>query len=204
MRDLAIELVFDELVEIKQREETRRVRDEEAGEQVIARQFSAEPNQQRVERKERRLGSRVAGGRDADVVFGIPASPDGKQRVLRGRVVDARALPDDDRCKFGDDDDRHARYDERHEHIAHGRVEACGDEQLRHTEERESERDRAPLRAQTGRGYDDQPQQDQRRPRGHIPVQRGGVRNVGPMGEVARVGIPQHDCQHGPEDQGEQ
>jgi len=43
MRDLAIELVFDELVEIKQREETRRVRDEEAGEQVIARQFSAEP-----------------------------------------------------------------------------------------------------------------------------------------------------------------
>ena len=48
---------------------------------MIAGQRADDADQQRVEREERHIRSLIAGRRDVEIVYGVPASPDGEQQV---------------------------------------------------------------------------------------------------------------------------
>ncbi|MBD5657090.1 MAG: hypothetical protein IAI50_18220 [Candidatus Eremiobacteraeota bacterium] len=50
-----------------------------------------------IERKERHIGSDVTAMRDVEIVNGVPARPDRKERIRRFRNVRARPLRDRDR-----------------------------------------------------------------------------------------------------------
>ena len=78
-RDRAVVFVLEQLVEIEQAEEERGVRDEQAGNEMIARERSDDSYQQRIEREERHVGALIALGRNVEVVNGVPAAPDGEQ-----------------------------------------------------------------------------------------------------------------------------
>ncbi len=155
MRDVAVEFVLHQFIEIEQREEAGGVGDQETGDEMVVREAADEPDQQRVEREERGLGARVPVGRDADVMLGVPAAPHREQRILRRGEVDACALTHDHRRQLGDDDDRNARDDERDEHVAHGEVEARRDDQLEDAKHRSRQCDGPALGADAaGRGED--------------------------------------------------
>ena len=86
-----------------------------------------------------------------------------------------------------------SRDDERHEHVAHRCVEARGDDELRQRECGDGDGDGPALRTDPVGRCEDQPQQDERRPRRHVPAQRDGILDVAAMREIARVSVPEHD-----------
>lgn len=97
-----------------------------------------DPNQHRIEREERHVGSLVATGCDVEIVDRVPAAPNGKQHVRGFLHVTSGALSDDNGRELGNDDDRHPRRGKVDQDLAYGLVETRRNEHLAHASERNS------------------------------------------------------------------